>query len=209
MNLKKIREYSRGNSGPCKRPRTPEHDSTGLNHARRPSSCLSMTSSENRFLLFRIMLKSLPPPPPSPPPPLSPPPESPELPASWEPAESPDAALSDGEWWVPDKPKILPILSPNAIVRPPRMALATLHSRHQQADQRRTADRHDDYRQRIVHGFPPLRRGRLVRRKKPRIDRYLSPNMATSFIDRSSEMWNFRCDRPLYPLSCSIRKVMP
>ena len=55
MNLKKIREYSRGNSGPCKRPRTPEHDSTGLNHARRRSSCLSMTSSENRFLLFRIM----------------------------------------------------------------------------------------------------------------------------------------------------------
>jgi hypothetical protein len=40
-----------------------EHDSTGLNHARRPSSCLSMISAqtafvarENRFPLFRIML---------------------------------------------------------------------------------------------------------------------------------------------------------
>ena len=29
------------------------------------------------------------------------------------------------------------------------------------------------------------------------------------FIDRSSEMWNFLRDRPLYLLSCSIRKVMP
>jgi hypothetical protein len=33
-----------------------EHDSTGLNHARRPSYCLSMIFSENQFPLFRIML---------------------------------------------------------------------------------------------------------------------------------------------------------
>jgi hypothetical protein len=30
--------------------------------------------------------------------------------------------------------------------------------------------------------------------------------MATSFIDHSSEMWNFPCDRALYPLSWSNQK---
>jgi hypothetical protein len=44
-----------------------KHDSTGLNHARRPRSCLSMISAqtplafvarENRFPLFRIMLQA-------------------------------------------------------------------------------------------------------------------------------------------------------
>ena len=104
---------------------------------------------------------------------------------------------------------IIATIRSGAVVRPPLMASATLHSRHQQADQRRTADRDADCRQRIVHSFAPLRRGRLARRKKPRNDLYLSLNMATSFIDHSSEMWNFPCDRPLYPLSCSIRKVMP
>src|SRR6202044_111840 len=47
---------------------SPEHDSTGLNHARRPSSYLSMISAqtppafvarENRYPLFRIMLYAL------------------------------------------------------------------------------------------------------------------------------------------------------
>jgi hypothetical protein len=89
------------------------------------------------------------------------------------------------------------------------MAPAALPSRRQEVDQRRAADRNSEGRQRIAHGFPPFRRGWPVRRKRPRNSPYLSPNMATSFIDHSSEMWNFPCDSPLYPLSCSIRKVMP
>jgi hypothetical protein len=51
---------------------------------------------------------------------------------------------------------IIAAIRSNAVARPPRMALATLHSRQQRADQRRTADRDDDCRQRIVHGFPPF-----------------------------------------------------
>ena len=51
---------------------------------------------------------------------------------------------------------VIAAIRPNAVVRAPRMALATPHSRHEQADQRRTADRDDDCRQRIVHGFPPF-----------------------------------------------------
>jgi hypothetical protein len=43
--------------------------------------------------------------------------------------------------------------------------------------------------------------------QKPCNSPYWSPNMATPFIDHSSEMWNFQRYRPLYPLSCSIRKV--
>src|SRR6059058_624082 len=38
------------------RPRSLEHASTELKHARRSSSCLSMIFSENRCPLFRIML---------------------------------------------------------------------------------------------------------------------------------------------------------
>jgi hypothetical protein len=109
---------------------------------------------------------------------------------------------------------IIAAVRSSAVARPPPMTPAVLDSRHQQIDQRRTADRDYDCRQRVVqgllvHGFLPFPRGTAVRRKKPRNDLYLSPNMATSFIDHSSEIWNFPCDRPLYPLSCSIRKVMP
>ena len=43
-------------------------------------------------------------------------------------------------------------------------------------------------------------------RRKSRSRRYWSPNMARPFIDRSSEMWNFRCDRPLLRCPCSHEK---
>jgi hypothetical protein len=37
----------------------------------------------------------------------------------------------------------------------------------------------------------------------------LSSNMARPFIDHSSGMWNFRCDRLLIRCLCSMRKVKP
>jgi len=35
------------------------------------------------------------------------------------------------------------------------------------------------------------------------------PNVAIPFIDHSSEMWNFGCDRLLTRCPCSMRKVKP
>jgi hypothetical protein len=103
---------------------------------------------------------------------------------------------------------IIAAVGSGAVARPPPIAPAALPSRRQQVNQRRPADRNSEGCQRVAHGFPPFR-GRLLRRKRPRNSPYWSLNMATSFIDHSSEMWNFPCDSPLYPLSCSIRKVMP
>jgi hypothetical protein len=45
--------------------------------------------------------------------------------------------------------------------------------------------------------------------KGTRADQDSPPNAAIPFIDHSSEMWNFRCDRA-YPLSSfQVRKVKP
>ncbi len=41
------------------------------------------------------------------------------------------------------------------------------------------------------------------------LHRHSSPKQATSFIDRSSEMWNFGDDRPLTAVACSTGKVKP
>lgn len=87
----------------------------------------------------------------------------------------------------------------------PRSAILDL--RYQNDDQR-TAGRDNDCRQRI-HGFPAAPDEDRGAPQKPRNGLYWSPNMAASFIDHSSGMWNFHRYRPLYPQSCSIRKVMP
>ncbi len=84
---------------------------------------------------------------------------------------------------------------------------AILDLRYQNDDQR-TAGCNNDCRQRI-HNFPATHDEDGVAPQKPRNGLYWSPNMALPFIDHSSGMWNFHRYRPLYPLSCSIRKVMP
>ena len=61
---------------------------------------------------------------------------------------------------------IIAAIRSDAVVRPPQMAPPPQHSRHQQANQRRAADRDDNCRQRIVHGFPPTPKGRAGARQK-------------------------------------------
>jgi hypothetical protein len=51
--------------------------------------------------------------------------------------------------------------------------------------------------------------GEFLRRKNAQFRQDWSSNMATPFIDHSSEMWDFCRYGLLYPLSCSIRKVTP
>jgi hypothetical protein len=50
---------------------------------------------------------------------------------------------------------------------------------------------------------------RVLRRKNAQFRQEWSSIVTTPFIDHSSEMWNFCSYRPLYALSCSIRKVTP
>jgi hypothetical protein len=47
---------------------------------------------------------------------------------------------------------------------------------------------------------------KLCAAKVPRDGPHRPVNVAHPFIDRSSEMWNFRCDRALYPLSLPDEK---
>jgi len=76
------------------------------------------------------------------------------------------------------------------------------------ADQRCTADRDSNVTMAFAsfpHAGPAM--PRIAALQNNHADHLSSPNVATTFIDHSSEMWNFRHGGPLFAVLCSMRKV--
>jgi hypothetical protein len=89
-----------------------------------------------------------------------------------------------------------------------------LRTRHQpEANQRKSTDGDQETRHSAHCKTPRDDCGEpfavCTARKPVWLHRHSSPKQTASFIDRSSEIWNFGFDRPLTAVACSTGKVKP